>query len=459
MKKIAILISGYIRTFENNINYFQNNVLQNNEVDIYIHKTKNEKNDKYNNTNNWDNIKKILKPKIILETDELHFNANNKINNLLNQFYKFYILNNIKNTIEKEENIIYDVVIKWRPDILINSKLDFTVIENNTIYIPSDSKIDTLKLMNEKDKYLCDIIAYGDNNSMNYYFNFYKKLNDLIKIYGNCSETLLYYYLQNITYKNIDIDYSVILSTCNIISISGNSGSGKTTLSNYLQKDISDSFILECDRYHKWERGNKNWEKCTHLNPEANYITKMQKDVFDLKIGKNIYQVDYNHKTGKFTSEELIESKNTVLVCGLHSLYNHNSNLNIFMDTMKDLNIIWKIKRDIKKRGYAIEKVLNSIKKREKDFIKYILPQKNNADIIVNFYTNDIVSFTDLERNYEIKLNIFIKKKYNITFLLLDTKNFVIQNKEKYYKINVITPKENFYNTIKYVIKNLNNKQ
>ena len=75
----------------------------------------------------------------------------------------------------------------------------------------------------------------------------------------------------------------------------------------------------------------------------------MQKDVFDLKIGKNIYQVDYNHKTGKFTSEELIESKNTILVCGLHSLYNQNSNLNIFMDTMKDLNIIWKIKRDIKK--------------------------------------------------------------------------------------------------------------
>ena len=101
---------------------------------------------------------------------------------------------------------------------------------------------------------------------------------------------------------------------------------------------------------------------------------------------------------------------------------------------------------------------MNSIKKRENDFIKYILPQKNNADIIVNFYTNDTISFTDLERNYEIKLNIFIKKKYNITFLLLDTNNFLIQNKEKYYKINVINPKENFYNTIKYVIKNLNNK-
>ena len=68
--KIAILISGYLRTFENNINHFKNNVLQNYDVDIYFHKTKNEKNDKYNNTNNWDNIKKILKPKIILESDD-----------------------------------------------------------------------------------------------------------------------------------------------------------------------------------------------------------------------------------------------------------------------------------------------------------------------------------------------------------------------------------------------------
>ena len=236
MKKIAILISDYLRTLKIILIIFKVMFYKTMRLTYTFTKQKMKKMNKYNNTNNWDNIKKILKPKIILETDELHFNADNKINNLYNQFYKFYILNNIKNTVEKEENIIYDIVIKWRPDILINSKLDFTAIENNTIYIPSDSKIDTLKLMSEKDKYICDIIAYGDNNIMNYYFNFYKKLNDLIKIYGNCSETLLYYYLQNITYKNIDIDYSVILSTCNIISISGNSGSGKTTLSNYLQK-------------------------------------------------------------------------------------------------------------------------------------------------------------------------------------------------------------------------------
>lgn len=455
--RIAILIAGYIRSFETNINYLKKNLFQNYNIDIYIHKSKNEKNDKYKNNNNWENIKKNINPKVIIETTDVYFNNNKKINNILNQFYKFFILNNLKNTIAISENISYDLVVKWRPDILLNNKINFSNIQKNIIYIPEDSKIDISKLNGKNDKYLCDIIAYGDNNIMNYYFNFYNNLNKLIKKYGNCSETLLYHYLQNITYKKININYSVILSTCNVISISGNSGSGKSTLSKYLQKDISNSFILECDRYHKWERGNKNWKKFTHLNPEANYITKMQKDVFDLKIGKNIYQVDYDHKTGTFTSKEFIESKDTVVVCGLHSLYNNNSDIKIFMDIMEKLNALWKIKRDIKKRGYTVQKVLENIEQRKKDFNEYILPQKKNADIIINFYTDDDISFEELERNYEIKLNIFVKKKYNITFLL-SLNDFIIQEKDEYYKIHLLK-QTNHYETIKYIIKNLNTKK
>ena len=41
-----------------------------------------------------------------------------------------------------------------------------------------------------------------------------------------------------------------------------------------------DSIDLECDRYHKWERYNDNWNNYTHLNPNANFLCKMQKDFF-----------------------------------------------------------------------------------------------------------------------------------------------------------------------------------
>ena len=196
--KIAILIAGFLRSFENNLEHLKNNLLQNHNTDIYIHKTKNENNDKYNNTNDWEHVKKIVTPKVVIETDDVNLNENSNYNNILNQFYKFYILNKIKNATEKEENIKYDVVIKWRPDILLNNKIDFTNIDQNTIYIPTDSKIDKSKLQNLSDKHVCDIIAYGDNNSMNYYFNFYKHLDKLIKKHGYCSETLLYHYLEDI---------------------------------------------------------------------------------------------------------------------------------------------------------------------------------------------------------------------------------------------------------------------
>ena len=70
----------------------------------------------------------------------------------------------------------------------------------------------------------------------------------------------------------------------------------------------------------------------------------MQKDVFDLKIGKDIYQVNYDHTNGKFTENEHIESKDTMIVCGLHTFYNKCSNLNIYIDTSEDLNKYWKYK-------------------------------------------------------------------------------------------------------------------
>jgi uridine kinase len=45
----------------------------------------------------------------------------------------------------------------------------------------------------------------------------------------------------------------------------------------------------------------------------------------------------------------------------------------------------WKIKRDVRDRGYSIQKVLDSIVKREEDFNEFIRPQKEHADLIVKF--------------------------------------------------------------------------
>jgi uridine kinase len=186
--------------------------------------------------------------------------------------------------------------------------------------------------------------------------------------------------------------------------------------------------MLECDRYHKWERGDENWNNFTHLNPDANYISKMNEDIFNLKIGNSIYQVDYDHKNGKFTENEIINPNENTIVCGLHSLYQETENLydiKIFIDTDEELKTKWKIQRDVNERGHKLENVLSQIEKRKEDYIKYIYPQRYKSDIVINFFPF----------NEEIGLRILIKKEFNINFLFDKLKNknieFIYDNTDK----------------------------
>ena len=418
--KLAILIAGYLRGFYENIDKIKDNIIQNNCCDIYIHITDDVLEDKYYNKHlSIEMIKNEINPKVLIMSKNLKFVDNKIINNLLNQNYKYYWLNDEKNKIMKIENINYDIVFKIRPDVHIIDKIQLS-IDNNIVYIPSDSKIDINKLTNIRDEYICDILAYGSSEVMDKYFNFYSNLLLLIDKYGIIGETLLYYYLKdnNIRYELININYIVILSLCNTIAVTGDSGSGKTTISKLLTGLFKNSFTLECDRYHKWERNNSNWNNYTHLNPVSNYLLKMEKDVFDLKIGNNIYQIDYDHKTGKFTDKQLITSSDNIIICGLHTLYLSDKiiNIKIYMDTDDNLKIPWKINRDIQKRGYSVTDILNQIEHRRQDFEKYIKPQRENADIIISFYTNKQFSLDTfiLNEQLPVYLKIGIKQHLNL---------------------------------------------
>ena len=250
-------------------------------------------------------------------------------------------------------------------------------------------------------------------------------------------------YINNIKYKEIDINYKLLLYQCtNIIAISGDSGSGKTTLSECLKYlyHNENCLLLETDRYHKWERGHKNYNSITHLNPNANNLEKLSEDVYNLKIENEIYQVDYNHNTGKFTNKEKIESKQNIILTGLHTLFNNtlNSilNLKIFMNTDPQIVKNWKINRDVKQRGYSLEKVMTQINKRLEDYEKYILIQKENADVLINFLKEKC----DIEiqnKNIVSKiLNYLTSNKYNFYF---NNNNLLInlKNEKPTFKINV----------------------
>ena len=375
--KICILICGLKRCIDLVINNVEE-IFKDHEINIITclnNKSDNESdNESYNESYNELYNKNIIKKLFI---NDIH---DNSFRNSLNY------CNKLVNGLKIVENN-YDLYIIIRTDLIIKN-INLNDITENKLYFSK-------KNMNQFTK---DVINKVNDNII--LTKDYNLLFNIISLYeftennNNYLDIVLYNYLNSydIKYELIDIDYKLILSKCNVIAIAGDSGSGKSTLLKVLTPLFEESNILtlETDRYHKWERGNENYQTYTHLNPYANHLEKMYEDVYDLKIGNEIYQVDYDHSSGRFTQKEKIESKNNILICGLHTLYGNKIkdiiDMKIYLDTDRELIKKWKIQRDVNERGYSMEKVLKQIEFREKDYEEYIVKQKENADIIIQFY-------------------------------------------------------------------------
>jgi uridine kinase len=196
-----------------------------------------------------------------------------------------------------------------------------------------------------------------------------------------------------------------------LIGVGGDSGSGKSTLLSDLRLILGNRMTeIEGDGDHKWERNNSNWEQITHLNPKANFLHKQSEDLLALKKGKSVYRSEYDHSTGSFTSPRLVKPKDYITVCGLHPFYlpvmRKIIDLKIFVDTDERLRLHWKILRDIEKRGYSKEKIIEQIEKRGTDSVKYIAPQKNFADIVVNYYSDSQFEIGNEKLDPEIRLKV-----------------------------------------------------
>ena len=111
-------------------------------------------------------------------------------------------------------------------------------------------------------------------------------------------------------------------------------------------------------------------------------------------------------------------------------------NLKIYIDTDENVRIPWKINRDIKKRGYSIEKIMEQINNRKDDFNKYILPQKSKADIIINFYTDKVFTINNFipDEKIDVFLRIGISDIFNINNIItsLNVSKIVHENKYMY---------------------------
>ena len=174
-----------------------------------------------------------------------------------------------------------------------------------------------------------------------------------------------------------------------VIGIGGDSGAGKDTLCLSIRSLLGNRNIIQADGddHHKWERGDKNWQEYTHLNPKANNLHHQFKQASDLRKGSMVVRRFYQHGHGKFSGPRIVESSPYVLVSGLHPFYIKSMreliDIKIFMDTEEELRRDWKIQRDMEERGYTREQVLAKMNDRRDDGLRYIAPQKEYADMII----------------------------------------------------------------------------
>lgn len=177
-----------------------------------------------------------------------------------------------------------------------------------------------------------------------------------------------------------------------LIGVAGDSGSGKSTFTKAITDIFGDELVtsITVDDYHLYDRKARSEMGITPLLHSANNLKLLEENLRDLKTGKTVLKPVYLHNHGIFGEPEQFSPKKFIIVEGLHpyatntlrALYDYT----IFVDPERDVKYDWKIRRDMKKRNYDKNEVLEEIIKREPDYIQYVLPQRVVADAVIQIH-------------------------------------------------------------------------
>lgn len=225
-----------------------------------------------------------------------------------------------------------------------------------------------------------------------------------------------------------------------LIGVAGDSGSGKSVLSKLLTKIFGErsTLVIAGDDMHKWERGDAHWTELTHLNPRANRLHSDLEQALELRAGNGIFRRLYDHATGKFTAPEKIHSKNIIVFQGLHSFYlermKHLLDLKIYVHPAEELRRYWKVQRDMKERGHALEKILEQIAARTEDALQFVQNQLQHADIVIALYNTEPINNLAAEQPIPLGLKITCNNAIDLEPLLLELTTYpTLRMKHEYH--------------------------
>ncbi|MGB9176622.1 MAG: phosphoribulokinase [Methanoregula sp.] len=173
------------------------------------------------------------------------------------------------------------------------------------------------------------------------------------------------------------------------IGVAGDSGSGKTTFTQGIRDIFGSDLVstITLDDYHRLDRDGRRQEGLTALNPAANRIDLLEQHLIMLRRGVPIEKPVYNHTTGTFDPPVIFRPKKILILEGLHTLFTPTLrkylDFTLFVDPDQDVKYDWKLRRDMAKRGYSKNAVLQEMAERKPEYERYILPQKEYADAVI----------------------------------------------------------------------------
>lgn len=119
---------------------------------------------------------------------------------LIPQAYKVYRANLLRLNHQKSLGITYDLIIRYRPDWLVNKRGDFSHLEKDTLYIPG-GYVDHVRLVE-------DYFACGNSKNMTFYSSLYLNLKEMftLGVPDPSAVKFLYIFLKSANIKVLNLD-------------------------------------------------------------------------------------------------------------------------------------------------------------------------------------------------------------------------------------------------------------
>jgi uridine kinase len=232
----------------------------------------------------------------------------------------------------------------------------------------------------------------------------------------------------------------------NTIGISGQSASGKTFFLKILMSLLNNesySYIdLDGYHYHGREERKRLCEFPEDIN--ANNVERIIEDIKKIKNGRIIETPTYNHQLGKIENITRVAPKSIIFVEGLHTTSLNDLakekiiDFSIHINPSVDLQHAWKVHRDVLERGYNFDTVMKEIDGRKTYEKKFVLPQKQKSDVLINISEVDflIKHVLLIAQTHEIACTDGFKRLFKVTPIEDSNKKYLhLTQQDEYRKL------------------------